>query len=216
MNFTKEQRKYMKRRLRELNGKKRKSSYLKFVLIGCLLLFGCSTFRFSYTDISAVLKTEAKLLETKLMILTASSGAFTAKVGDTKYVTAIFGCTPDKKPETPVMVEPKPKIAPQVIEKPKPKVVKAVIYSVKREGNTLVVKLNKSAIKDKNTRVRIFIGYCYYESIPGEIGKDGTVKINIDWQPPNQTKMGISVFQLTNTPDIGSGITLCSAVVLMP
>lgn len=228
MNFTKEQRKYIKRRVRELNGKKR-TSYLKLGLVGCLLLFGCSTFHFmnTDTDISSVLITEAKFIEAKLAMLTSSETFFKkenfiaeipSKYLDSK-LSFSFGCTPEKKPETPAMIEPKPKPSPpQVIVKPKPKlkIAKAIIYSVKRDGNAWVVKLNKSAIKDKNTKVRIFIGYCYYESTPGEIGKDGTVKINIDWHPPNQTKVGVSVFQLTNSPDIGSGNTLCSAVVPTP
>ncbi len=229
MNFTKEQRKYIKRRLGELKGKKRRTSYLKFGLIGCLLLFGCSTFQFIDTDISSVLMTEAKFIEAKLALLTLGNAFFKkenfiaeipSKYLDSKFsFRTSFGCTPEKKPETPEMIEPKPKPSPpQVIVKPKPKlkIAKAIIYSVKRDGSTWVVKLNKSAIKDKNTRVRIFIGYCYYESTPGEIGKDGTVKINIDWHPPNQTKVGVSVFQLTNSPEIGSGNTLCSVVVPMP
>jgi len=214
MNFTKEQRRYIKRRLGELRGKKR-TSYWKFGLVGCLLLFGCSAFHFVDTDISSVLITEAKFIETKLTILTASSEIFTAKVAE---ASINFGCTPEKKPETPEMIEPKQKPSPpQVIVKAKPKlkIAKAIIYSVKRDGNVWVVKLNKTALKNKNTRVRIFIGYCYYESTPGEIGKDGTIKINIDWHPPNQTKVGVSVFQLTNSPEIGSGNTLCSVVVPM-
>ena len=232
MNFTKEQRKYIRRRLGELRGKKRRTSYLKFGLMGCLLLFGCSTFHFMDTDTSSVLITEAKFIEAKLAILTSSEtfklNAFFKKENfiaeiPSKYLDSklsfLFGCTPEKKPETPEMIEPKPKPSPpQVIVKAKPKlkIAKAIIYSVKRDGSAWVVKLNKSAIKNKNTRVRIFIGYCYYESTPGEIGKDGTIKINIDWHPPNQTKVGVSVFQLTNSPEIGSGNTLCSVVVPMP
>jgi hypothetical protein len=132
-----------------------------------------------------------------------------------------FGCTPEKRPEPPV-VEPKPEPpVSQIIEKPKPKVVKSkvakakakvVIYKVKKEGNTWSVKINKSAVKD-NTKVRIFIGYCYYESIPD---KDGNAIFNIEWYPPNQTKVGVSVFQLTDNPEIGSGKTLCSVVIPMP
>jgi len=222
MNLTKEQKRYIKRRVKELKVKRQKTGwgYWKVGLLACLLLLGCSAFRFADPDITSVLITEAKFLEAKLAIQNYNLQYALLKSEEKKaevlQAKRNFGCTPEKKPEPPAMVEPKPEPKPEpAIVKPIPKKVgkakaKAVIYKVKREGNTWTVKMCKSAVKS-NTKVRIFIGYCYYESIPD---KDGNATFK--WYPPNQTKVGVSVFQLTNNPEIGSGNTLCSVVIPMP
>ncbi len=209
MKLTNEQRKYIKRRLRELNGKK-PFKWGKLIFAGCILLLSCTAFTFKdkAIDVSEVKFVELKFVEEKVAVLKASY-AHLAQVEQAQVQKASinFGCTPEKK-EVPKMVEtPKPEPKPEpVVVKPVPKkveVAKAVIYKVKKDGNTWTVKTNKSTVK--NLKVRIYIGYCYYEGIPD---KNGNTNISIEWYPPNQTKIGVGV--------VGTGGTLASAVIPMP
>jgi hypothetical protein len=169
-------------------------------------------------------KTETKIKET---IIVSNQQPLEAGFGN------IFGCTPSKPPEEikkevkiiPVEPPPSPPV-PTVIFSPAAKIiVKSAIISVKNQS-TLVngkiilnkwnVKLNKEGLNKvkKGAKVRIFIGYCYYES--DKIEKDGTVSFNIEWHPPlnrAEGKIGVSLFMQTNTPDIGSGIQYCSTII---
>ncbi|OGM09322.1 hypothetical protein A2Z67_05265 [Candidatus Woesebacteria bacterium RBG_13_36_22] len=235
MNFTKEQKRYIKRRLRELKPKKL-NKWIGVWFAGCLLIGCASVFPIDAgINIYPIKKVESVIQEQIIDIATLTTKT-TSKVVQSaevlkpwnlptkpsnnpsarEIIFAKFGCVPDK-PEEPKMTDVKPKLEEpkQLIKPVKAKAkAKAVIYGVKKQGNTFVVKVNKSAMKDKNTRVRVFIGYCYYEG--GEIDKDGNVKVLVEWYPPNQTKIGVSVFQLTNHPEIGSGHTLGSVVVPFP
>jgi len=129
----------------------------------------------------------------------------TAEVG--KALPYRFGCIPPKpreKPKMPEVIKPAPPppepVKPAVVVKQKP-----AILSVKQEGNLWTVKVNKIACV-KDAKVRLFIGYCYYE---GQIQKDGTAKILVEWHPPSGGR-AVSVFQQTDNPELGSGNTLCS------
>jgi len=165
-------------------------------------------------------KVEIKIKET---IIVDNVQVIEAGFGD------IFGCTPSKPVEEPKKEVkpsvPQTQVTPDLAVKVVPRVAKPNIVSVKNES-TLVngkmlltkwnVKLNKEGLDKvkKGAKVRIFIGYCYYES--GKIEKDGTVSFNIEWHPPlsrTEGKIGVSLFMQLNTPEIGSGIQYCSTVI---
>jgi hypothetical protein len=162
-------------------------------------------------SISAIVKKHKQLF---VLVLGILIGIFIYNL----YInTKVVKIEPVKKE----VVQPKEEVVQPVIKQPevtkpkevsKPKIKSTILKATEKNG-VWSIKLNKAAVdmvKNKGLKVRLQIGYCYYES--DQLQGD-TIQIEPEWHPPlsqNKVVAGLWMPKTGPSDEIGDGYYLMS------